>query len=58
MFTFLVAKNCHFKCNDLTQASILAWRIPWIEKPVRLQSMRAQRVGHDQVTTHKGFYDF
>ena len=28
-------------------SSTLAWRIPWTEKPGRLQSMRSQRVGHD-----------
>ena len=27
--------------------SILAWRIPWIEKPGGLQSMGLQRVRHD-----------
>ena len=30
-------------------SSILAWRILWTEKPVGLQSMRSQRVGHDWV---------
>ena len=30
-----------------TQSSILAWRIPWTEKPGRLQSMGSQRVTHD-----------
>ena len=25
-----------------TQSRILAWRIPWIEEPGRLQSMRSQ----------------
>ena len=30
-----------------TQSSILALRIPWIEKPDRLQSTGSQRVGHD-----------
>ena len=25
-----------------TQSSILAWKIPWIEKPARLQSMELQ----------------
>ena len=25
----------------------LAWRIPWMEKPSRLQSTGLQRVGHD-----------
>ena len=28
-------------------SSILAWRIPWTEKPGRLQSMGLQRVGPD-----------
>ena len=28
-------------------SSILAWRVPWTEKPSRLQSMGSQRVGHD-----------
>ena len=28
-------------------SSTLAWRIPWMEEPVRLQSMGSQRVGHD-----------
>ena len=27
-----------------THSSILAWRIPWTEKPRRLQSMESQRV--------------
>jgi len=29
-----------------THSSILAWRIPWIEEPRRLQSKGLQRVGH------------
>jgi len=28
-------------------SSILAWKIPLMEKPSRLQSMGSQRVGHD-----------
>ena len=31
----------------VTHSSILAWKIPWTEKPGRLQSMGWQRVGHD-----------
>ena len=27
--------------------SSLAWKIPWTEKPGRLQTMGSQRVGHD-----------
>ena len=30
-----------------THSSILAWKIPWMEEPCRLQSMGSQRVGHD-----------
>ena len=30
-----------------THSSTLAWKIPWMEKPGRLQSMGSQRVGHD-----------
>ena len=30
-----------------THCSVLAWRIPWTEKPGRLQSIGSQRVGHD-----------
>ena len=28
-------------------SSTIAWKIPWTEKPGRLQSMGLQRVGHD-----------
>ena len=28
-------------------SSILAWRIPWTEKPVEQQSVGLQRVGHN-----------
>ena len=31
-----------------TYSSILAWRIPWTEKPGGLQSMKLQRVEHDR----------
>ena len=30
-----------------TLSSILAWRIPWTEKPRGLQSIGSQRVGYD-----------
>ena len=33
-----------------TDSRILAWRLPWMEEPSRLQSMGSQRVGHDWVT--------
>ena len=28
-------------------SSTLAWKIPWVEEPGRLQSMGSERVGHD-----------
>ena len=34
-----------------THSSTLAWKIPWTEEPVRLQSMGSQRVGHDWATS-------
>ena len=30
-----------------THFSTLAWKIPWMEEPGRLQSMGLQRVGHN-----------
>ena len=32
-------------------SSTLAWKIPWIEEPGRLQSMRLRKVGHDLTFT-------
>ena len=34
-----------------THSSTLAWKIPWTEEPIRLQSMGSQRVWHDWVTS-------
>ena len=31
----------------VTHSSILAWKIPWMEEPGRLQSMGSQRVRHN-----------
>ena len=31
----------------VTHSNILAWKIPWMEKPGRLQSMGWKRVGQD-----------
>ena len=30
-----------------THSSILAWKIPWMEEPGRLQSMGPQKTRHD-----------
>ena len=32
-------------------SSTLAWKIPWMEEPCGLQSMRSLRVGHDRATS-------
>ena len=37
----------------VTHSGILVWRIPWTEEPGGLQSMGAERVGHDwAMNTH------
>ena len=36
-------------------SSTLAWRIPWMEEPGRLQSMGSLRVGHDCATSLSPF---
>ena len=33
--------------RSLTHSSTVAWKIPWTEKPGRLQSMGSQRVRHN-----------
>ena len=30
-----------------THSHVLAWKIPWMKEPGRLQSMGLKRVGHD-----------
>ena len=36
-----------YKVSMAPHSSTLAWKIPWMEEPGRLQSMRLLRVGHD-----------
>ena len=36
-------------------SSTLAWKIPWMEEPGRLQSMGSRRVGRDWATSHSLF---
>ena len=47
-----MTERLHFHFHALekemtTHSSILAWKVPWVEKPGGLQSMELQRVGHD-----------
>ena len=39
-----------------THSSVLAWRIPWTEKPGRLQSLGSQRVRHNRATNTSVFW--
>ena len=41
----------HLKAAVFTHSSTLAWKIPWVEEPGRLQSTGSLRVGHDWVTS-------
>ena len=41
-----------------THASILAWEIPWAEKPGRLQSVKLQRVIYDLVAEPPPYISF
>ena len=36
--------------GKVTHSIILAWRVPWIKEPSKLQSMGSQRVRHDWAT--------
>ena len=38
-------------------SSTLAWKIPWMEEPGRLQSMGLSRVGHDFTFTFTFHFD-
>ena len=44
----LLPTSLHLCCLQLSGSSTLAWKIPWMEEPGRLQSpMGSLRVGHD-----------
>ena len=53
IFSFIIQKVGSLDQEDplekgvAAHSSILAWRIPWTERPGGLQSMRLQRIGHD-----------
>ena len=49
-FFFFLIEAFQFKFSEKAMAphsSTLAWKIPWMEEPGRLQSMGSHRVGHD-----------
>ena len=57
-YTEVYKKDLHYQDNHdgvithlekamAPHSSTLAWKIPWMEEPGRLQSMGSLRVGHD-----------
>ena len=47
MLSFDRAPSASLEKTMAPHSSTLAWKIPWIEEPCRLQSMGSLRVGHD-----------
>ena len=50
---FLISFSRGYMVSEKAMAphsSTLAWKIPWMDEPGRLQSMGSQRVGHDWAT--------
>ena len=47
----LVAQKVKLEKEMATHSSTLAWKIPWLEEPGRLQSMGSQWVGHNWATS-------
>ena len=44
---FTIARTWKLEKAMVPHSSTLAWKIPWMEEPGRLQSMGSLRVGHD-----------
>ena len=42
-----LSQEDHLEYGMATHSSTLAWKIPWMEEPGRLQSMGSLGVGHD-----------
>ena len=51
----LLRTEHHVEKAMATHSSTLAWKIPWMEEPGRLQSMGSLRVGHDWTTSFSLF---
>ena len=50
-FSFLIWKMAQSKHSMAPHSCTLAWKIPWMEEPSRLQSMGLLRVGQDRATS-------
>ena len=49
--TLASGKRVYVEKAMAPHSSTLAWKIPWMEEPGRLQSMGSGRVGHDRATS-------
>ena len=48
---FWILRHSFLSLTMAPHSSTLAWKIPWMEEPGRLQSMGSLRVGHDWATS-------
>ena len=49
--SFIIDQTLNLEKAMVPHSSTLAWEIPWMEEPGRLQSMRSLRVRHDWATS-------
>ena len=54
-FSFMYKYTFSVEKAMAPHSSTLAWRLPWMEEPGRLQSMGSLRVGHDWATSFSLF---
>ena len=52
MWVLSLSQKDPLEKGTATHSSILAWKIPWAEKPGRLQSTGPERVRFDWATEH------
>ena len=50
-YAFSMMYTASLEKKMVPHSSTLAWKIPWMEEPGRLQSMGSLRVGHDWATS-------
>ena len=50
-FLIYLYLQIHLEKATAPHSGTLAWRIPWMEEPGRLQSMGSLRVGYDKATS-------
>ena len=54
--TLLISFSTNMEKAMAPHSCTLAWKIPWMEEPGRLQSMELQRVGHNWATEQLHFH--